>query len=114
MTKVIKREDWAEHPARWQGEVELGDFGGDLCIIFNYIAGTGGGPRLHKHPYAETFIVRSGTGLFTLGDREITATEGHILIAPANTPHKFSNIGPGPLETIDIHSSRKLITEWLE
>ncbi len=114
MADVITREDWAEHPDRWQGEIQLGSHGGDLCIIFNYIAGPGGGPRLHKHPYAETFIIRAGTGLFTLGDRQITATEGQILIAPANTPHKFSNVGPGPLETIDIHSSGKFITEWLE
>ena len=114
MAPLLKREDWAGHPERWQGEIELGAHGGDLCIIFNYIAGPGGGPRLHKHPYAETFIVRSGTGLFTLGDRVITASEGQILIAPANTPHKFSNVGPGPLETIDIHSSGKFITEWLE
>ena len=59
----------------------------DLCVIFNYIPGPGGGPRLHTHPYAETFIVRAGTGLFTLGDQQVTATEGQILIAPANTPH---------------------------
>ena len=47
-------------------------------------------------------------------DREIIATEGQILIAPANMPHKFTNVGPGPLETIDIHSSGKFMTEWLE
>jgi mannose-6-phosphate isomerase-like protein (cupin superfamily) len=114
MTEIIRRADWATHPDHWQGEIELGAFGGDVCIIFNYIAGPGGGPRLHMHPYAETFIIRSGTGLFTLGDREIIARAGQILIAPAHVPHKFSNAGPGPFETIDIHSSGRFVTEWLE
>ena len=114
MAYAIERKDWADHPERWQGEVELGAFDGDLCIIFNLLDEPGGGPRLHRHPYIETFIVRRGTGRFTLGDREIIATEGQILIAPANMPHKFTNVGPGPLETIDIHSSGKFRTEWLE
>jgi|SRR5689334_10144324 quercetin dioxygenase-like cupin family protein len=114
MAYAIERKDWADHPERWQGEVELGAHGGDLCIIFNLLDEPGGGPRLHRHPYTETFIIRRGTGRFTLGDQEIIATEGQILIAPANMPHKFTNVGPGPLETIDIHSSGKFRTEWLE
>jgi hypothetical protein len=32
----------------------------------------------------------------------------------ADTPHKFSNLGPDFLETIDIHASEKFVTEWLE
>jgi len=35
-------------------------------------------------------------------------------IAPPDTPHKFTNVGQGPLETIDIHANGKFITEWLE
>jgi mannose-6-phosphate isomerase-like protein (cupin superfamily) len=37
-----------------------------------------------------------------------------ILVAPANVPHKFENLGPDPLITIDIHESGEFITEWLE
>ncbi|MER8412146.1 cupin domain-containing protein [Mesorhizobium sp. M0870] len=71
-------------------------------------------PRLHTHPYAEIFIIRQGTGLFTVGDQEIEASAGQILIVPPNTPHKFTNLGPGPLETTDIHENGSFITEWLE
>ena len=39
---------------------------------------------------------------------------GQILVVPAGTPHKFENLGPGPLETVDIHGNGKFITEWLE
>ena len=74
----------------------------------------GGGPRLHSHPYAEIFIIRQGTGLFTVGDRQIEASAGQIVIVPPDTPHKFTNLGPGPLETTDIHENGSFITKWLE
>jgi mannose-6-phosphate isomerase-like protein (cupin superfamily) len=83
-------------------------------LIFNYLEAPGGGPRLHRHPYPETFVIRQGTGLFTVGDEEIRASAGQILVVPANTPHKFTNLGPGALETIDIHERGTFATEWLE
>nr|WP_246677232.1 MULTISPECIES: cupin domain-containing protein [unclassified Mesorhizobium] len=101
-------------PDRWIGELQCGQFGANSCLIFNYQPTIGGGPRLHKHPYAEIFVIRSGTGLFTIGDREIEATAGQILIVPPDTPHKFTNLGPGPLESTDIHENGHFITEWLE
>ena len=52
--------------------------------------------------------------MFTLGDARVEASAGQILIAPAGTPHKFENLGPGPLETIDIHENGSFVTEWLE
>src|SRR5262245_65949449 len=53
----------------------------------------GTGPDLHKHPYEETFIVQEGDVLFTLGDTEIEATAGDIIVVPAETPHKFVSRG---------------------
>ncbi len=111
---VLERSQWADHPDAWSGEVQLGAHGAGLCLIFNLIDGPGGGPRLHRHPYPETFIIRAGIGLFTVGDREIRAEAGQIVIVPAGIPHKFSNLGPGPLETIDIHERGSFATEWLE
>ena len=49
-----------------------------------------------------------------MGGEEIRADAGQIVIVPSNTPHKFTNAGSTPLETIDIHESGKFITEWLE
>lgn len=114
MAHVIDRDKWAEAPDRWQGELQCGAFGSRSCLIFNYLPDIGGGPRLHKHPYAELFIIRSGTALFTVGDQKIEASAGQILIVPPDTPHKFTNVGPGPLETTDIHENGSFITEWLE
>ncbi len=114
MAKVIDRSDWAHSPVAWDGEIQCGPHGANLCLIFNLIEKPGGGPRLHTHPYAETFIIREGRGLFTVGEQKIEATAGQILIAPAGVPHKFTNLGPGPLETIDIHENGTFVTDWLE
>lgn len=43
----------------------------------------------------------------------IIATEGDILVAPANAPHRFENMGPGRLEMIDIHANPTFVTVWL-
>ena len=37
-----------------------------------------------------------------------------ILIVPPDTPHKFTNLGPGALESTDIHENGAFITKWLE
>ena len=114
MVRLAKPEDWLGTPGIFHGEWQGGPLGANISVIINRIDEPGGGPRLHRHPYAETFIIRSGRGLFTVGDESIEAGEGQILVVPPDTPHKFSNLGPGSLETIDIHESGDFVTEWLE
>jgi len=114
MAHVIDRDTWAVRSDGWKGELQCGAYGSKSCLIFNYLPDVGGGPRLHTHPYAEIFIIRQGTGLFTVGDKEIEASAGQIVIVPPHTPHKFTNLGPGPLETTDIHENGTFITKWLE
>lgn len=74
----------------------------------------GEGPRLHKHPYEEVFIILEGRSTFTVGSTTLEAEAGQVVIAPPDTPHKFVNSGSGPLRQIDIHASPRFITEWLE
>lgn len=74
----------------------------------------GSGPGLHKHPYAEVFIVQEGEVTFTVGENVIEATGGQIVVVPAGVPHKFVNSGTGRARHIDIHTSRRMTTEWLE
>jgi mannose-6-phosphate isomerase-like protein (cupin superfamily) len=114
MPHVIERNVWATDPENWQGEVTGKPYGASVSVIFNHQERIGAGPRLHKHPYTETFIIRKGNARFTVGDEIIDAHEGQIVVSPANTPHKFENLGPGTLETIDIHANEVFITEWLE
>lgn len=109
--RLIEREDWARTPGEWHGELQ--GFGGQVSLIF-VSAEPGEGPRLHSHPYPETFIVCAGRALYTIGDRQIEAQAGQILVVPAGMPHKFHSLGPGRLESIDIHASETFVTEWLE
>jgi mannose-6-phosphate isomerase-like protein (cupin superfamily) len=73
---------------------------------------SGRGPDLH--PYDEVFVVQDGELTFTVGDATIEATGGQIVIAPAGAPHKFVNSGTRRSRHIDIHTSRRMITDWLE
>jgi mannose-6-phosphate isomerase-like protein (cupin superfamily) len=111
---VTQPSEWLDKVGHFHGEWQGGSRGASICVIANRLDTDGGGPRLHRHPYAEIFVVRLGTGIFTIGDMQIEGTAGQILVVPANTAHEFSNAGPGPLETIDIHESGEFITEWLE
>jgi mannose-6-phosphate isomerase-like protein (cupin superfamily) len=74
----------------------------------------GGGPKLHRHPYEEVFVIHEGAATFTVGDDVIEAAAVQIVVAPASVPHKFVNAGAGRLRQTDIHASDRFITEWLE
>ena len=114
MTSVTRAAEWLADPQRFHGEWQGATSGSNICVIANRIDGPGGGPRMHTHPYPEVFVVRLGRGRFTVGDSVVEAGAGEILVVPANTPHKFENVGPDPLETIDIHENGSFVTEWLE
>ena len=73
----------------------------------------GVGPKLHRHPYPEVFVVESGEATFQLGNETIVVTEGHVVIGPPNVPHGFTNSGPGELRLVAIHGAARFNTEWL-
>ncbi len=74
----------------------------------------GGGPKLHRHPYEEVFVVQEGSATFTAGDDVIEARGGQVIVVPAGVAHKFVNSGAGRLRQVDIHASDHFVTEWLE
>ena len=114
MMKIIEKPAWSDDGDRWNGEILGTQLDAGICLIFNDFDKVGAGPRLHSHPYPETFIMKAGNALFTVGDQQISATAGQVLTVPAGVPHKFANLGPGRLETIDIHENAEFVTDWLE
>jgi mannose-6-phosphate isomerase-like protein (cupin superfamily) len=74
----------------------------------------GQGPRLHKHPYDETWVVIDGNLTFQAGDEQLQAGPGDIVIVPPRTPHKFTNNGPKRANLVCIHANATFETEWLE
>lgn len=111
---IIEPKDWQSRPGRFAGEWQGAASGANICVIANLFDAPGEGIGLHKHPYAETFVVRKGKVALTIGDATIEGREGQIFVVPADVPHGFVNAGPGPLEMIDIHENGTFITEWLD
>ena len=73
----------------------------------------GVGPKLHRHPYAEVFVVESGEATFHIGDDEIVVEGGHVVVSPPGEAHGFTNTGEGELRLTAIHGAGRFDTEWL-
>jgi mannose-6-phosphate isomerase-like protein (cupin superfamily) len=73
----------------------------------------GSGPKVHRHPYPEVFVVQLGEATFQLADERVVVPEGHVVVGPSNVPHGFTNTGSGELRIVAIHGNPSFITEWL-
>jgi quercetin dioxygenase-like cupin family protein len=71
----------------------------------------GHGPRLHRHPYEEVFVVLDGTLEITVDGETAMVPAGSIAIAPANAWHGF-RAGPGGARSVNIHVAPRMETEW--
>lgn len=108
--RVLNRSDWATHPDLfWKGHVEGQTLGTSVTILFYSTEEVGVGPKWHVHPYDEIFVIREGRALFTVGDQKFECEAGQVVFGPAGVPHKFVNLGPGRLETTDIHVNDRWI-----
>ena len=88
---------------------------GDVPFSIILVHGpTGAGPKVHRHPYAEVFIVERGQATFVLGDETRVVEAGHVVVGPPNVAHGFTNSGAGELRLIAIHGAPRFITEWLD
>jgi quercetin dioxygenase-like cupin family protein len=92
----------------------LGDELGGVPVTLIFVdMEPGGRVALHRHPYAEVFVVQSGEATFTIGDEERVARAGEVLAVPPGVAHGFANLGDERLVQLDIHASARFDTEWL-
>ena len=91
-----------------------GDAYGTGISFFSVDNEPGQGPRLHVHPYAETWIVKSGRARIVAGEESFEVGPNDIAVVPAGVPHKFTNLGPGRLEIVCIHAAGTMVQEDLE
>ncbi|ROS38644.1 cupin domain-containing protein [Amycolatopsis thermoflava] len=110
---VIDRRDGRPDGENWTENFEELPGGAGISIILESTSEAGAGPRLHRHPYAETFVIRRGSAVFTIGADKVAARAGQVLVVPAGTPHKFTT-GPDGYEAVHIHAGPRFVTEWLE
>lgn len=104
----------SELPGATSRQFEGYRFGDVHVSFFASATPPGRGVSLHKHPYEEIFVVQRGRLTFTVGDEAVEVAEGHIVIVPPETPHKFTNTGSDIAHHVDIHASGQMATTWLE
>ncbi|HTU30060.1 MAG TPA: cupin domain-containing protein [Solirubrobacteraceae bacterium] len=95
------------------GNLRGADHGATVSVILDH-SEPGEGPRLHQHPYDETWVVIDGHVEFHAGDERLDADPGDIVIVPPHTPHKFTIRGAEPASLVCIHANPTFETEWLE
>ena len=81
--------------------------GGDAVPVSSFVTRyeRGQGSELHLHPYPEVFVVETGTALFTVGEDELVVPAGHVVVVPAQTPHRYAGAGDDTLGVVAIHPS---------
>lgn len=98
----------------WRGALDGEAYGATVTVLAYGNDTPGEGPVLHVHPYDEVFVVVAGRARFFVGSEVIEAGAGEVVLGPAGIPHRFENLGPGRLQTIDIHHSPRWIQTNLE
>jgi mannose-6-phosphate isomerase-like protein (cupin superfamily) len=83
-----------------------------VSLLFVDVA-PGRGPAWHQHDYTELFIVLDGEATVDVGDERVVAHSGQVIVAPAGTPHRFTNTGSTHLRQIDLHLNERTVTDWL-
>lgn len=76
-------------------------------------AGPGIGPKLHRHPYPEVFIIESGRAAFQVGREQLEVAAGTVVVSPSGEAHGFVNVGTEELRLVAIHGAGRFDTEWL-
>lgn len=109
--QVVALDDLAhsEHSHEFVGS-EHGDVPFSIILVHS---APGVGPKLHRHPYAEVFVVESGQATFQLGDETVIVEAGHVVVGPPDVPHGFTNTGTAQLRLTAIHGAPDFNTEWL-
>jgi len=96
--------DWREHAGAspekfykttlWQGD--------HMMVGLNCFE-PGQTQGIHAHDGAEKFyFVLEGSGRFTVGDEEIEADTGSLVVAPAGIPHGVTNHGSARLSLLAV------------
>jgi quercetin dioxygenase-like cupin family protein len=104
---------------RFQGQVNTD--GGDVRLlqgedvglttsVFHSQVAPGGGPRRHRHPHAEIFVLHDGQGRYEVDGTLLDAEAGDIVIVPPDTWHTFVNVGTSPLRQTAVHEAPRAVT----
>jgi mannose-6-phosphate isomerase-like protein (cupin superfamily) len=100
-------------PGNLVGRFEGREHGSSVSFFVGHFP-EGTGPRLHRHPYDETFIIEEGSATFTVDGETLQVGAGHIVVVPAETPHKFVSSASEGMRMVSITPSDQMVQEWVE
>src|SRR5690349_1519826 len=110
--EIVSTGQWLPGDANVQ-VAEGKPYGAKVTLLLEHMpAGTG--PKLHTHPYGETWVVIEGRIAFSDGKVSREATNGDIVYVAPNEPHKFTVVSDGRIKMVCIHQNEEFITNWLE
>jgi mannose-6-phosphate isomerase-like protein (cupin superfamily) len=110
--EIVSTGQWQPGDANVQ-TIEGYTHGAQVTVLLEHMQ-PGSGPRLHSHPYGETWVVVEGRAAFTNGTETGEANAGDVVYVAANEPHKFTVLSEHRIKMICIHQSERFITDWLE
>jgi mannose-6-phosphate isomerase-like protein (cupin superfamily) len=83
---------------------------GDVSVAMSSNPPGGDGLK-HRHPCGEVFVVYEGRGVYTVGDSEVVAEPGDIVVVPPNTWHSFRAEGDVSLCHVAVFDTAHVATE---
>jgi uncharacterized protein YceH (UPF0502 family) len=82
------------------------------CFVVHFA--TGLGPRRHRHPYEETFILLEGEVRLVTDGTSRTVGAGTIVVIPDGTWHEFTVTSEAPVRMVTVHPVARMVTEWAD
>jgi mannose-6-phosphate isomerase-like protein (cupin superfamily) len=85
---------------------------GDISVgVSDNPPGSGDPGFLHRHSCGEVFVVYEGRGLYTVGETEIVAEPGDMVIIPPNTWQTFRPDGDNHLRHVAVYDTGEVDIE---
>jgi mannose-6-phosphate isomerase-like protein (cupin superfamily) len=110
--QIVRTGQWLPDDKN-AAELEGKPHGAKITLLLEHVP-PGRGPRLHWHPYGETWVVVEGRVAFTAGRETGEASTGDVVYVAPEEPHKFTVLGETRVKMLCIHQSDEFITHWLE
>jgi quercetin dioxygenase-like cupin family protein len=110
--EIVSTGQWLPGDANVQ-TIQGKEHGARVTLLLEHMP-TGSGPRLHTHPYGETWVVIEGRIAFSDGKVEREARAGDVVYVAADEPHGFTVLSEGRIKMVCIHQSDEFVTHWLE
>lgn len=89
--------------------------GSDYGLVTSIMMGQvvpGGGPRRHRHPHAEVFVLHEGQGRYEVDGTTFEAEAGDVVIVPPDAWHTFRNSGTSTLQHTAFHQNPRAVTDY--